>query len=178
MTMKKSVHIAMVFSVALLFCGLGLAQETTFNAMPGTNFSQFHTFKWVAIPGNLHPNQITDQEIQNAIVSQLTGKGLTQTNADNADLYVGYQVALDQEKQWNAYGMGGGLRFGGMGSATSSTITNGTLVVDIYDAANKQLVWTGRATKSLSPSKNQEKNVSNLNKAIAKVMKNYPPPQK
>jgi hypothetical protein len=178
MTMKKSVHIAMGVLVALLFCGLGLAQETTFNSMPGTNFSQFHTFKWVTITGGTHPNQITDQEIQNAIVSQLTGKGLTQTNADNADLYVGYQVALEQEKQWNAYGMGGGFRFGGMGSATSSTITNGTLVVDIYDAANKQLVWTGRATKSLTPSKNQEKNVNNLNKAIAKVMKNYPPPQK
>jgi hypothetical protein len=178
MMMKKSVQIAMGLFAAVLFCGLGLAQQTTYNSMPGTNFSQFHTFKWVTIPGNMHPNQITDQEIQDAIVSQLTGKGLTQTNADNADLYVGYQVALDQERQWNAYGMGGGFRFGGMGSATSSTITNGTLVVDIYDAANKQLVWTGRATKSLSPSKNQEKNVSNLNKAIAKIMKNYPPPQK
>jgi hypothetical protein len=60
--------------------------------------------------------------IQNAVVSQLTGKGLTQTQADNADLYVGYQVAVDQEKQWNAFGMG---RFGGMGSATSSTIKTG-----------------------------------------------------
>ena len=176
--MKKSVHVAMGFLMGLLFCGLSMAQQTTFNSMPGTNFSQVHTFKWVTITGGAHPNQITDQEIRNAVVSQLTGKGLTETNADNADLYVGYQVALDQEKQWNAYGMGGGFRFGGMGSATSSAITNGTLVVDIYDAANKQLVWTGRATKSLSPSKNQEKNVNNLNKAIAKVMKNYPPPVK
>jgi hypothetical protein len=110
-------------------------------------------------------------------VGQLTGKGLTQTQADNADLYVGYQIAVDQEKQWNAFGMGGGFRFGGMGSATSSTITNGTMV-DIYDAANKQLVWTGRATKTLSPSKNQQKDLNNLDKAIAKLMKNFPPPMK
>ena len=176
--MKKSVHISMVLFTVLLFCELGLAQQTTFNYMPGTNFSQFHTFKWVTIPGGAHPDQIVDQEIQNSVVSQLTGKGLTQTQADNADLYVGYQVAVDQEKQWNAMGMGGGIRFGGMGTATSSTITNGTLVVDIYDVAKKQLVWSGRATKTLSPSKNQQKNMNNLNKAIAKVMKNYPPPQK
>ena len=176
---KKSVQIAAGLCVALLYCcGLGLGQDTTYNFMPGTNFSQFHTFKWVNIPGGPHPNQITDQEIKNAVVSQLTGKGLTQTNADNADLYVGYQVALDQEKQWNAFGMGGGFRFGGMGEATSSTITNGTLVVDIYQVATKQLVWTGRATKTLSPSKNQEKNLNNLNKSIAKLMKNYPPPMK
>jgi hypothetical protein len=127
----------------------------------------------------MHPNQITDQEIKNAVVSQLTGKGLTQTDADNAGPHVGYQVAVEQEKQRNAYGTGGGWRLGGgMASATSSTITNGTLVVDIYDAANKQLVWTGRATKTLSPSKNQQKNLNNLNKAIAKLMKNYPPPMK
>jgi hypothetical protein len=131
---KKSVHIVVGFCVALLGgCELGLAQNVTFNFMPGTNFGQFHTFKWVTIPGGPHPNQITDQEVPNAVVGQLTGKGLTQTQADNADLYVGYQVALDQEKQWNAFGMAGGFRFGGMGSATSSTIDNGILVVDIYE---------------------------------------------
>jgi hypothetical protein len=176
---KTSVQITAGLYVALLYCcGLGLAQDTTFNFMPGTNFGQFHSFKWVTIPGGVHPNQIVDQEIQNAVVGQLTGKGLTQTQADNADLYVGYQVAVDQEKQWNAFGMGGGFRFGGMGEATSSTINNGTLVVDIYDAANKQLIWTGRATKTISPSKNQQKNMNNLDKAIAKLMKNYPPPMK
>jgi uncharacterized protein DUF4136 len=158
--------------------GLGLAQSTTFNYMPDTNFAQFHTFKWVTVPGGAHPNQIVDQEIQNAVVAQLTAKGLTQTDADSADLYVGYQVAIDQERQWNAFGTGGWRFGGGMGSATSSTIENGTLVIDIYNQANKQLVWTGRATKTLNPSKNQQKNVENLNKAIAKVMKNYPPPVK
>ena len=172
MTVRKSVHIAMGFFVAVLFCGLGLAQETSFNSMPGTNFSQFHTFKWVTIPGGVHPNQITDQEIQNAIVSQLTRKGLTQTNADNADLYVGYQVALDQEKQWTALAMGE-FGFGGMREASSSTISNGTLVVDIFSTANKELVWTGEATKTLSPGKNQQKT---LNKAVGKMMKNFPPP--
>jgi hypothetical protein len=146
--------------------------------MPGTNFSQFHTFKWVTIPGGVHPNQIVEQEIH-AVASQLTAKGLTETNADNADLYVGYQAAVEQEKQWNAYGMGGGWRLGGgMATASSSTISNGTLVIDMYEPANKQLVWTGRGTKTLSPSKNQQKNMNNLNKAIAKVMKNYPPPMK
>ena len=95
-----------------------------------------------------------------------------------ADLDVCYQVAVSQQRQWNAYGMGGGWRFGGMASATSSTIDNGTLVVDLYDVAQKQLVWTGSAAKTLNPSSNQEKNLQNLQKAMAKLMKNYPPPVK
>jgi Domain of unknown function (DUF4136) len=101
--------------------------------MPGTDFAKYHTYKWVDIKGSAHPNQIVDAQIKQSVDSQLASKGLTKTEGDNADLYVGYQVAVDQEKQWNAYGMGGGVRFGGMGTATSSTISVGTLVLDMFD---------------------------------------------
>lgn len=175
-TKRKWVQIAAGLCVALLYgCSLGVAQDVHYNSMPGTNFANFHTFKWVGcIPGGEQVNQIMAQEIQNAVVSQVAGKGFTQTNADNADLYVGFQVAVQQQRQWNAWG-GGGWRFGGMGQATSSTIDIGSLVVDIYSVANKQLVWTGTATKSVNPSGNQEKNLNNLNKGVAKLMKNFPP---
>jgi hypothetical protein len=65
-----------------------------------------------------------------------------------------------------------------MASAQSSTISVGTLVLDLYDPASKQLVWTGNATKTIDPSSNQEKNQKNLDKAMAKLLKNYPPKQK
>jgi len=48
----------------------------------------------------------------------------------------------------------------------------------MYDPASKQLVWTGNATKTIDPSSNQEKNMKNLNKAMEKLLKNYPPKQK
>lgn len=82
------------------------------------------------------------------------------TESDNADLYVCYQCAIDQEKQWDAYNMGGvGCRFGGgMTEATSSTINVGPLAVDFYNPAEKQLVWRGTATKTLEPSKGPQKN--------------------
>jgi hypothetical protein len=51
----------------------------------------------------------------------------------------------------------------------------GTLVLDMYDRSANQLVWTGNATKTLDPSKSQEKNQQNLNKAMQKLLKNYPP---
>jgi hypothetical protein len=165
--------------VALLFVGATLtAQDVKSNSMPGTDFSKYHTYKWVAIEGASHPNQIVDAEIKQAVDSQLTTKGLTKTDGDKADLYVGYQTAVDQQKQWNGYGMGGGVRWGGMATATSSTIDVGTLVLDMYDPATKQLVWTGSASKTMNPSSNQEKNQKNLDKAMAKLLKSYPPKQK
>jgi len=152
-----------------------LGQDVKSNAMPGVDFSKYHTYKWVAIEGGTHPNQIADAEIKQAVDAQLQAKGLTKTDNDKADLLVGYQVAVDQQKQWNAYGTGG-FRWGrGMASATSSTIDIGSLVLDMYDPNTKQLVWTGTATKTLNPGSNQQKNQKNLDKAMEKLLKKFPP---
>jgi Domain of unknown function (DUF4136) len=173
---RRASFFTLAFVVLLCAAGRLSAQDVRYNAMPGTDFSKYHTYKWISIEGASHPNQIMDAEIKQAVDSQLAGKGLTKTDSDKADLYVGYQIAVDQEKEWNAYGMGGGVRWGGgMTTATSSTIQIGTLVLDMYDPATKKLVWTGSATKTMDPSSNQEKNEKNLDKSVAKLLKNYPP---
>jgi hypothetical protein len=64
---------------------------------------------------------------------------------------------------------------GGMGTATSSTIQIGTLGVDFYDPASKQLVWRVAATKTLNPSKNAQTNLNRINQAVAKLLKSFPP---
>ena len=171
----RMVSVGIGVLLILIACGVARAQDVTTNAMPGTNFAKYHTYKWVTVEGASYPNQIVDAQIKSSIDSQLAAKGLTKTDSDKADLYVAYQVSLDQEKQWNAYGMGGGLRWGGMANATSSTISIGTLVLDMYDPGSKQLVWTGRATKTLDPKANQEKKQKNLDKAMQKLLKNFPP---
>jgi uncharacterized protein DUF4136 len=168
-------RIGRALALALAVSSFAPAQDVSSNYMPGTDFSKYHTYKWVAIEGASHPNQIVDIEIRMSVDSQLAEKGFTKIDSDKVALYVAYQVAVNQEKQWNGYGMGGGLRWGGMATATSSTINIGTLVLDSYDPAAKRLVWTGRATKTLDPSKSQEKNQKNLDKAMAKLLKNFPP---
>ena len=171
-------RILLFTALCCLLLPVAFAQDVTSNYMPGIDFSKYHTYRWVTIEGGIHPNQIVDAQIKQSIDAQLAAKGLTKVDSAKSDLFVGYQVAVDQEKQWNAYGMGPGIRWGGMATATSSTISVGTLVFDIYDPVAKQLVWTGRATKSLDPSKDQAKNQKSLDKAMAKLLKNYPPKTK
>lgn len=132
----------LLFVGFLLLAGTNVtAQQVHYNFMPGTDFSKYHTYKWVEIPGGIHPNQIIDQEIRQAVNGVLASKGLTLATGDTADVYVGYQCSVDQEKQLNAWGMRG--IGGGMGGATTSTISNGTLAVDFYDPASKELIWRG-----------------------------------
>jgi hypothetical protein len=171
---NKAGRLGLGLMLVLLVGASAAAQDVQSNHMPGVDFAKYKTYKWVAIEGASHPNQIVDAQIKQSVDSQLSSKGLTKTDGDKADLYVGYQIAVDQEKQWNAYGMGG-IRFGGMANAQSSTISIGTLVLDLYDPATKQLVWTGKATKTLNPSESQEKNQKSLDKAMQKLLKNYPP---
>jgi hypothetical protein len=125
------------------------------------------------------PDQILDAQIKRAIDSQLAAKGLTKLDGDNADLLVAYQGAINKERQWSAYGMGEGFPWAGMrtgtATATSSTIEVGTLVLNMYDPTQRQLVWTGTATKTIDGNKDPEKIQKNLNKAMQKLLKNFPP---
>jgi hypothetical protein len=108
----------------------------------------------------------------------LATKGLTKTDDDNADLYIGYQVAINQSQQWNSYGTGGYRWGGGMATTTQSTITSGSLTLDMYERGTKSLVWSGSATKEIDTNAKQDKIEKNLNKGMAKLLKNYPPPPK
>jgi Domain of unknown function (DUF4136) len=134
---------ALVLAALLSTAGTLTAQDVRYNFMPRTDFSKYRTYKWVNIGGD-HPDQIMDAEIKQSVDSQLASKGLTKTDSDKADLCIGYQTAVNQETQWDAWGS---RAFGmGSGSWTSSTISVGTLVLDMYDPGTKQLVWTGSAT--------------------------------
>ena len=135
--------------LAMLACAMTPAQDVTSNAMPGANFSN-HSYKWVPIEGAVQPNQIVDAQIKQSIDSQLSAKGLTKTDGDKADLLIGCQISIDQEKQWNACGTGGMRWGGGMASAQQSTISIGTLALDMYDPSANSF-WTGRVSQTLDP---------------------------
>lgn len=178
-------HLVARTLVAIVASGAALlAQDVTYNYDQGTDFTKFKTYRWVEIKDSVHPNQLTDQQIKQSIEGQLAQKGLTKAAGDQADLLVGYQVSVNQEKQINAYNTGGagwgyGPRWGGgMTTATTSTVNIGTLVFDAYDPTTKQLVWRGQGTKTLNPSKDPAKNQKNMDKAIAKILKNFPPKPK
>jgi hypothetical protein len=182
--MKRELTLtAALAALVLLLTGAGaaLAQDVNVNYVPGTDFSKYKTYKWVEIQGAEKPDQILDTQIKQAIDKAMAGKGLAKAAGDAADLAIGYQVALTQQQQWNTYSTGGyGARRygGGMGTATSTTINIGTVALDMYDAAAKELVWKGQASKTVSNEKDPEKRQKNIDKAMAKLLKDFPPKPK
>jgi hypothetical protein len=109
--------------LVLIACSVAYGQEVRSNYLPNTTFSKYRTYRWVTIQSDGQPNQIIDEEIKRSIDSQLAAKALTKVDTDDADLYIGYQTAVDQEREWNAWGTGRGFG-GGMGAATRSGLIN------------------------------------------------------
>lgn len=174
---------------ALLLATVGFAQDVRYNFAADQDFSKYKTYKWVTFKGADQLNSLADSQLKAAVDEELAKKGLTKTDNDNADLYLGYQVALNQEKQFTSFdtgwgygpGWGGGwYGAGGMGTSTttSSTINIGQVDLDMYDPAAKKLVWRGMASKTIDPKAKPEKRQKNLKKGVAKLLKNYPPPPK
>jgi hypothetical protein len=184
--------VAVACFVALIACCVTYAQDVRTNYMPGTVWEKYHTYAWVdevrGVPRvGGQPDQILDTQVKEAIDSQMAAKGFTKAaDGSKADLLLGYQLAINQEKQINGFGDGSG-GWGGWGpwggglnsfSATTSTINVGTFVVGMYDPAAKKLVWIGAAQHTIEPSKKQEKNQQRLNKGAQKLLKDFPPGRK
>jgi len=119
MKLKKGITIrltkGLVFLPAFLFMvTFAYCQDVHYNYDRGTNFATYKTYQWVDIPGGVVTDQLIDRDIKRAVDGQLAEKGLTRVEK-NADLYVGYQAVITEEKGVNLTGMGGGPGWGGWG---------------------------------------------------------------
>ena len=160
--------------LAAVLClgGMAMAQDVRFDYDRSANFSTYKTYQWAGDAPNASGNQLMDQNIKQSIDEQLAAKGLRRVES-GGDLQVSYQATVQQEKQFDGFGTG--FRFNGTGRVTTSTIEVGQIVINLFDPARQQLVWSGAAEKTLDIKKDPDKNYRNLQKAMAKMFKNYPP---
>src|SRR5262252_6131843 len=142
----------LALAVLTLLSSISVAQDVRYNFDNKSDFSKFKTYKWVQLKDAAKLDNLLDKQIKEAIDTELATKGLTKTDADNADLYIGYQAGVGTEKQFTSYDTGWGYGpgwyrggwYGGGGGITTgqtSTIYTGQLAVDMYDSKNHDLVW-------------------------------------
>jgi len=172
-------------AAALSFVGAGaFAQDVKVDYDKAADFTKYKTF---AIKlGTSWNNPLSEKRVLAEIQQGLTEKGWTATTDDaKADAVVVLHGATEKQKSLNTFYSGGyggyGWRGGWGGGMSSSTTTVdeytvGTLVVDIFDAKSKQLVYRGTASDEIS--NKPEKNAKKLAKASDKLFKDFPPGSK
>jgi hypothetical protein len=178
------------FTALLMFVtAVAYGQDVSYNFDQKADFTKYKTYRWVQVKDAEQIDPLIAKQITAACEQQLAAKGLTKATGATADLSIAYQVAVAKEKQmqtWDTgmYGAGWGGRYyggyygGGSSTTTSSTIYIGSVALDMYDSATKDLVWRGIASKQVDTKAKPEKREKNLNKGFAKMLKNYPPPPK
>ena len=176
----------------------GVAQKVRVDYDHGCHFSRYKTYHWVDLqraqsPDVQFPNQLMQERIVGFVEEALAAKQFTRVET-GADLLVGYVMNVSAEPQFTTFtdaagpvwGWGGwdgvgpsccGRGWGGWGSAFSTTMTQaiwtGRLVVSMTDARQKQLVFQGVSTDTISSK--AEKNTKRLQKGICEIFEKYPP---
>jgi hypothetical protein len=175
--MKVQRVTAVLIGLMFLFAGAASAQQVKTDYDRSTNFAQYKTYSWE----NVKTKDALDVDrIKSAVNAALAAKGWTQVASGGDVSIVAMEMTQNQQTLNTFYdGMGGGWgwrRFGGgFGEATTTTETYkvGTVVVDLFDAKTKELVWRGSSSDTLS--NNSDKNIKNLDKGVDKMFKHFPP---
>jgi hypothetical protein len=176
-------------------CGITLilaagcaGQQVTTDYSPAASFSQYRTYALVLPPDTAAAQQLLDQRVSNAVQAQLNQKGLTETDRQKADLFVGYGIVDRTHRRVYSYdngwgwGRGWGWRYYRWGVAWPmttreiETYTDGTVVVHLIDAKTKKVVWEGQVPGALSlPVDNPSGATKDIDGAVAKLFAKYPP---
>jgi hypothetical protein len=174
--MKVHRVLFVVMGMMLVFAGKLSAGEVKTDYDRNADFGQYKTYSWEKVKTK---DPLDVDRIKNSVNAALAAKGWSQVDSGGDVSLVAVEITRNQQTLNTFYdGFGGGWRwrgFGGMGEATTTTetYTVGTLVVDLFDAKTKQLVWRGSSTDTLS--NNSNKNIQNMDKDVEKMFKNFPP---
>jgi len=154
------------------------AQKARVDFDHGRRFSRYRTYRWAQLPDEessdaLFPNQLMRERIVRFIEEALAAKGFKRVES-GGDLLVSYRFKVTEEPMYTTVGDGWGWGWGsGISTTTTEIIYQGTLVVDMNDAHQNQLIFQGVSTQIISskPAKNTKK----LAKAVDEIFEKYPP---
>jgi hypothetical protein len=163
--------------IVLLAAGASFAQQVKTDYDRGTDFSQYKTYSWEKVQTQ---DPLWVDRIKAAVNAAMASKGWTQVQSGGNVAIVAMEVTRNQRTLDTFYnGFGGGWRWGG-GFGDSTTTVNtyavGTLVVDLFDATSKKLIWRGSSTDTLS--NKSAKNIKALDKGVEKMFNHFPPGEK
>lgn len=169
----KAKSAAVLLAAAFVGCASSITTSVDYDR--SIDFSRYRTYGWLR-PARIG-NDILERRLTAAIDRGLAARGLTRS--DTPDLYVAMHGRLSKEVQYTAFdtGWGYGWRRWGAGPTTvrRQEVPVGTLVVDLVDAGDKELVWRGTARSAIDTTVSAEKREAAVQGAVEKLFAAYLP---
>ena len=171
--MKKILGLVFVLALAAT---PAMAQKVTIDYAHDFDFGSIKTFQYVNTKDTNPKNELMANRVVEMIKKELTEGGLTEVS-ENPDIYVTVHYASQERSSFTTTNFGYGGYWGGwggwgypsMGSSmtTEQTYTDGTLVIDAYDAKEKKMIWRGTGTVTVKAK--PEKQIQQVDNILTKL---------
>lgn len=134
------------------------------------DFTRYQTYRWLERDKAEGIVPLYDKRIRTRVDEQLAAKGMRKIEDGDVDVIVSYEAVMQERVQmrtadyfWPGY------------QPELERYQQGTLIIDLVDPSANQVIWRGIANGVFD--ENPQKASEQLNKAIEKIIKRYPPKQ-
>ncbi len=187
--MKKLITI---FSITLMLSSCS-SLKVNYDMDQKVNFNQFDTFSFYPwdYKNGFQINDYDKQTILVAIQDDMEKKGYKYVK-EGGDLVISIFITLKGKTSYEAYnnhyggwaGYGGGWGYSGFGygygygpgynttTVTEHNYTEGTLIIDAFNANTKKLIWQGTGSRPVE--QNLDKRDRELPKNVIHMLKHFP----
>ncbi len=172
----KTAQILLVALLLAAFYGCsGISVRTDFDEK--ADFTVYKTYDWIKFREESQSGLMNDpllrKEIMDAVEEELAAKGYAPAAGGAPDFFVAFHMGsrkkIDVDHYYYTYGWRG--RFGGH-DVSVRKYREGTLIIDIVDAAARELVWRGYAMSELH---GREEAAADARASVAAIIKKFPP---
>lgn len=181
---------------SLFISSLAACSSIAINTDYDTNidFTQYKTYNWLPFPKDITINELDRSRYIHAIENNLKKKGFIKV-AEQPDFVIanhygtkskvnisnwGYSYAPDS--YYGGYGYDHAYDYGHGAIFTSGVSVyeyeQGTLILDFVDNKTRKLIWRATAKAMINPASTPKKQTQKINRAVEKILKNFPPQKK
>ena len=153
-----------VIVAGLMLAACATRPEVRSQIAQNANLAAYRSYSFVAKPGTDKDGYktLTTQDIERAVSREMQARGYLLAPEGQGDLLVNFNVKEKDKVQGDvgpagAWGYGWGRRYGyGWGYGFDdyyngiTTVTEGSLMVDLVDRARNEVVWSGTAVGQLT----------------------------
>jgi hypothetical protein len=171
--------------VAALLCAVACATAAGVHIKsdrnPAADFRRYASYAWASAPlgGGQWPARddrtAFDWRVRELVDKQLAAKGYVRSApGEAADMLVAYRVSTREKEMSDTFGEYARYRAAGGSEGLGDTFvkgyTEGTLVVEVSDAASRTLAWYGSATAVVNPALREQR----LPDAMRRIFERFP----
>ena len=184
----KTFRFATLLGLGLFLAACATRPEVRSQAAANANLASYHTYAFVAKPGTDKGGDyktLTTQSLERAVTREMLARGYAPAPLAQADLLINFNVKEKDKVEGDvgpggAWGYGWGRRSGyGYGWGLDdyyngiTTVTEGSLMVDLIDRVRNEAVWSGTAVGELTR-KVLDNPGQHIDQAVADIFSRYP----